>query len=83
MDSVQNDIFAKGGQVAVNRLQPGDRFTEWAYGIRMDCQVLTKPQRDGSGSWTWKAKLLSNGETVDYCVTEGYQHYGPELFKSN
>jgi hypothetical protein len=32
--------------------------------------------------YQWQARNIETGEIVDYCITEGYEPYGPTLFQS-
>ena len=32
--------------------------------------------------YRWQAKNIETGEITNYCITEGYEPYGPTLFQS-
>ena len=67
------------GNVIVNELKVGDITYEYDYNMEIKSEVITKPQRDTDGYWTWKAKDR-NGNVIEYGVHERYQHYGPKLY---
>jgi hypothetical protein len=68
------------GNVIVNKIEIGDVLYEYALGSEIKSEVITKPQRDTDGYWTWKSKIISNGDIIDYGVHERYAHYGPKLY---
>jgi hypothetical protein len=83
-----NKCLSKGG-VVINDIEIGDTHFECEYGCYIECAVITKPvrtestsERDGKVSvqWTWKSKNKLNDKIIDYLITEGFQHYGPNLY---
>jgi len=61
----------------VRKLRIGDRTFEYYRGIAVECEVITTPQRDEKGIWTWKAKRVHCEGIVDYAISEnlgGYIH---------
>ena len=72
-------IRTKGG-IDVSKIKVGDIHYEYEYGIGIKCKVISKPRRNKEGKWTWQAENLKNGSVIDYLVTEGFEHYGPNLY---
>ena len=68
------------GNVIVENIQIGDIHYEFDYGIGIKSKVITQPVRDSSGYWTWKSERISNGKLINYGVSEGNSHYGPNLY---
>lgn len=71
-------IYTKGN-VIVNEIKVGDIHYEYEYGIGIELEVVEAPTRDDKGVWTWVSKR-KNGELINYLVTEGLTHYGPNLY---
>jgi hypothetical protein len=73
----------KGG-VILEEIKIGDIHYEFEYGCGIKCEVITRPERVVSGEyaqWKWKSKNLNNPDhIIDYMVTEGLSHYGPNLY---
>lgn len=59
-------------------LNVGDVFYECASGINFKMIVRTKPEFD-NGKWSWTA-IGSDGNIIDYLITEGFEHYGPKIY---
>ncbi len=68
------------GNIIVNDIQIGDIHYEFDYGFCVRSQVISKPVRDSEGRWTWQSKHLKTGNIIDYMVTEGFEHYSPNLY---
>ena len=68
------------GNVIIENIKIGDIHYEFEYGIGIKCEVISLPQRDENGYWTWKSKNLNSGRIIDYGVNEKYSHYGPNLY---
>lgn len=68
------------GNIIVNDIQIGDIHYEFAYGMCVKVEVITKPENDGNGYWTWKSKHLRTGREITYGVREDMAHYGPNLY---
>jgi hypothetical protein len=72
------DILTKGN-VIVNKIEIGDIHYEYDYGMEIKCEVISKPVQDGD-AWDWQSKDCDSGEIINYRITEGYAHYGPNLY---
>jgi len=68
------------GNVIIENIKIGDIHYEFEYGIGIKCEVISLPQRDENGYWTWKSKNLNTDRIIDYVVNEKYTHYGPNLY---
>ena len=68
------------GNVIVEDIKIGDIHYEYDLGMGIKVEVITLPVRSESGYWTWKSKQVSTGKEIDYGVTEGLEHYGPNLY---
>lgn len=68
------------GNVIVEDIKIGDIHYEFEYGVGMKVEVLTTPERDESGYWTWKSKNMTSGKIIEYGVTEGMSHYSSNLY---
>lgn len=79
MSSGYSKIRTKGG-ISISDINIGDIHYEFEYGIGTKCKVISKPRRNKEGKWTWQAENLKNGSVIDYLVTEGFEHYGPNLY---
>ena len=75
------------------KIKIGDIHYEQSYGITVTVEVISKPTKtlydkldnEERYQWKWSSKIIeSNGMTVgsviDYTVTEGLEHYGPDLY---
>lgn len=73
----------KGG-IVLEDIKVGDIHYEFEYGMGIKCEVVTKPERtqreDGDFSWEWESKNLNTGQPISYYITEGFTHYGPNLY---
>ena len=68
-------------------LNEGDIFYECQSGFNIKCEILTRPEWVNEESfgktrrhWTWFAKNVFSGESIEYGLTEGFEHYGPRLY---
>lgn len=72
------------GNVIVEDIKVGDIHYEFEYTFYIKSKVLTLPQptthEDGTIYWSWESERLSTGEIINYGVSEGYSHYGPNLY---
>lgn len=68
------------GNVIVEEINVGDIHYEFEYGTGIKVEVISKPIRDNNGYWSWKSKSLTTGQIINYGVSEGYSHYGPNLY---
>ena len=68
------------GNVIIENIKIGDIHYEFEYGIGIKCEVISLPQRDENGYWTWKSKNLNTDRIIDYVVNEKYTHYGPNIY---
>lgn len=71
-------MITKGG-VDLTEVNIGDILYEFVYGFYIKFEVITKPTRDDTGYWTWRAKA-KDGAIIHYGCREGYAHYGPNLY---
>lgn len=78
-DFVMKRIFTKGN-VEVQNINVGDIHYEYEYGSFIKSMVLTLPQVGPGGSWSWRARNVNNNKEIEYLVTEGLSHYGPNLY---
>jgi len=67
------------GNIIIENIKVGDIHYEYEYGCGIKVEVLTLPVREGD-YWSWKSKCISTGEEIDYGVTAGLSHYGPNLY---
>lgn len=74
-----SDVFTKG-DVIVNKIKIGDIHYEFEGNLVCKSEVLTIPERDDKGYWTWKSKNLLSGNEINYGIDEKYSHYGPKLY---
>jgi hypothetical protein len=67
----------------IAKLQIGDEFRETAYGMTVELRVCTKPTNgegfDGRPKLEWIAEDKTTGRKVEYMITKGLEHYGPQL----
>ena len=66
------------GNVIVEDIKVGDIHFEYDLGMEIRVEVTTEPVKDGD-QWKWKAKT-EDGTEINYLVTEGMAHYGPNLY---
>ena len=57
-----------------------DIHYEFEYLLGMKCEVISQPIRSSDGQWRWKSRNLKTNQEIDYLVTEGSEHYGPNLY---
>lgn len=67
------------GNVIIEEIKVGDIHYEYDLGMGIKVQVDTLPVKKGD-QWTWEATHLSSGNKINYLVTEGLTHYGPNLY---
>lgn len=72
-------VLTKGG-INVPDIKVGDIHYEYGYGHCIESKVLTLPQRDEEGFWSWKSQDVNSGIVIDYGMREGYTHYSPNLY---
>ena len=82
-------VKSKGNTVEIT---PGVKFVEQnhshgrAYLLETITLVNVIEDYEVSGKlhkqYRWQAKNIETGEITNYCITEGYEPYGPTLFQS-
>jgi hypothetical protein len=63
-------------------IKKGVLFSECGYGMALLMRAINDPEISKSESGRqikWKAKNEKTGEVVNYLVTEGLEHYGPDI----
>ena len=68
----------KGG-IILEDIRPGDIHYEYEYGMCIQSEVITKPTCK-DGYWEWQSKHVNSDRIIDYAVSEGMSHYGPNLY---
>lgn len=68
------------GNIVVEDIKIGDIHYEFEYNIGMKLEVITLPEKNESGQWVWSSRNLKSGNIVNYLVTPGLEHYGPNLY---
>lgn len=68
------------GNIIVEEIKVGDIHYDFDLGFVVKCEVLTLPERDSEGGWTWRSKSLKGDNIVEYFVKEGMSHYAPKLY---
>jgi len=68
------------GNVIAEDIELGQTLYEFDYGFGIETVVLTKPILNEHRQWVWKAENVRTGEIIDYLVTPGMSHYGPNLY---
>lgn len=72
------------GDVEVQNIKIGDIHWEFEYGCYIRSKVLTLPvviiTTDGDPQWSWTSQHLKSDRIIEYMVTEGLSHYGPNLY---
>jgi hypothetical protein len=70
-----------------NELNVGDIFYECQSGFNIQAKVTTQPKsktitfmEEEKIQWQWTAVNVTTGEEINYCLTEGLEHYGPRLY---
>lgn len=73
--------------MAACKLKKGDRIFECKYHMAVLTELLTDPvaeiQHDGVRYWRWTAKVVANGDVVEYGISEKDYHYGPYLYRKD
>lgn len=62
----------------IDKLKVGDIILEWAYGCKIQSEVITTPAKDSNGLWTWKS-ITEDGNVIDYAQNENYGAYSLNL----
>ena len=73
------DVLTRG-DVIVNNIKVGDIHYEFEWGCMIKSEVLTVPERDEDGLWSWRSKNLLSGNEINYSVHEKYSHYSSKLY---
>lgn len=68
------------GNIVVENIKIGDIHYEFGYNRCIKSEVISLPIRDKDGMWTWQSRHLKTGKIIEYGVTEGLSHYGPNLY---
>lgn len=68
------------GNIIVENIQVGDIHYEFGYGYGVKLEVLTKPEKNEDGAWTWKSKRVSDESEVNYLVHPEWSHYSAKLY---
>ena len=68
------------GNVIVENIKIGDIHYEYEYGLGIKSEVLTLPENDGDGWWSWKSRNVNTGKEIEYGVREGFSHYAVNLY---
>ncbi len=65
-------------------LNIGDSLYEYEWGVVMESTVSSKPvctfDEEGREIWDWEATHNRSGKIINYRVTQGYSHYGPNVY---
>ena len=73
----------KGG-IVLKEIKIGDIHYEFEYGCCIKSKVITQPERTDDVEyvqWSWKSENVNKPEEIiNYLVTEGLSHYGPNLY---
>lgn len=81
-------VQSKGNVVEI---APGLQFVEQnhSYGAIYILETISEvevTEREFYGrlckQYVWNAKNINNGSVIQYCITEGYESYGPTLFQT-
>ena len=68
------------GNIIVEEIKIGDIHYEYEYGVGIKCKVITLPEEDNEGNWSWKSENVTGGKEINYFVNPKYSHYGPNLY---
>ena len=68
------------GNIIVEDIKIGNIHYEFEYGFGIKSEVISLPERDNDGYWTWKSRNLKSGKEIEYGVREGMSHYAPNLY---
>ena len=70
-----------------SELNVGDIFYECQSGTNIKAKVTTQPKSKKvtlAGKecvqWEWTALNVTTDVKINYCLTEGFEHYGPRLY---
>lgn len=77
-------LKTKGG-IEVENISINDIHWEFEYGHFVKVKVLTVPNRKINGTWEWQSEVIQSdavkvGTIINYSVSEGFAHYGPNLY---
>lgn len=68
-------------------LKIGELLYEYGYGHEIVSEVITTPisKEVDMGDkfykqWSWKSKVVDSDSTIDYLITIGLEHYGPNIY---
>jgi len=67
-------------QVNPRDIHKGDILWESGQYGSIQFEVLNEPTHV-DGKWEWKARTTKHG-VVDYLITDGMEHYGPEIYRN-
>jgi hypothetical protein len=76
---IKNMTYTKG-RIVIENIKIGDIHYEFEYNCGIKCAVIASPIRSDDGQWRWKSKNVKTGQEIDYLVTDGFEHYGPNLY---
>lgn len=65
-------------------LQVDDEFYEEGYGETIHLRVVEPTivtVDNDTTQYTWVAVDVDTGREIDYLITKGYEHYGPNIFQ--
>ena len=68
------------GNIIVENIKLGDIHYEFEYGFGIKCEVISLPERNEDGQWSWQSRNVNTNNIIDYMVSEGYSHYAPKLY---
>lgn len=78
-------IFTKGEIVDIHKGKQFVEVSHWFPFCAVILETLENPlieyQQDGKRRYSWEAREINTGEIISYCVTEGGEHYGPQLYE--
>ena len=68
------------GNVIIEDIELGQTLYEFEYGTGIETIVISKPALNSEGQWEWKGENVRTGEIINYLITPGMSHYGPNLY---
>lgn len=68
------------GNITISDIKIGDIQYEYEYDICVKSEVITLPIKNEYGFWTWKNKIISTGNIINYMVKDVDCSYGPKLY---
>ena len=68
------------GNILTENIKINDIHYEFEYGCGIKCKVIELPKKDNEGHWDWKSEEIGTGRIIHYRCTEGFSHYGPNLY---